>query len=416
MKGLLRRLLLLLARLYGAAGERAAARQAHQSLVENPRVLLIRPDYLGDLVLTTPVLQAVKAAAPNVHLTMMVGPWSREVVASHPAVDQLLTCPIPGVRGANKKALKPFLLMRVAKQLRSGNYDLAINLRLQSWWVSVLLYLARIPRRIGYDSKFSKPFLTHALTVRPNEHLTVSSLRLISAGLQALGYPPLAEPYTPERYPLHFTPAEEDQHWVTQRLRAERIDPAALLIVIHPGAGAAVKLWRSEAWAHCATRLSQSSADTMAVHFILTGTPQEQPLLEAITKATTTTARMTIMTGMTIGQLAALLQHAQLVLGVDSGPLHLAVAMRTPTVRIYGPIDPRIFGPWGSREQHAVVLSTHRCPTCAAIPCGHLSFPPEELAAHPCVRLVPEQQVLDVIAQRFLPFADRRLSSTMEIS
>jgi len=151
-----------------------------------------------------------------------------------------------------------------------------------------------------------------------------------------------------------------------ERLRREGIDPTELLIVIHPGAGAAVKLWRSSAWMSCGTHISRSMADCTPVHFILTGTAAEQPLLEEIAQATT--ARTTVLAGMTIGQLAAVFQQVELVLGVDSGPLHLAVALGIPTMRIYGPIDPRIFGPWGSQEQHTVVVSTHRCPSCAAIP------------------------------------------------
>jgi ADP-heptose:LPS heptosyltransferase len=109
---------------------------------------------------------------------------------------------------------------------------------------------------------------------------------------------------------------------------------------------------------------------------------------------------------MTIGQLAAVFQQAQLVLGVDSGPLHLATALDIPTVRIYGPIDPRTFGPWGSQEQHTVIASTHRCSSCPAIPCGHLSFPERDLKWHLCVKLVPEQQVLDAVA-RYLPLLVR---------
>jgi len=104
-----------------------------------------------------------------------------------------------------------------------------------------------------------------------------------------------------------------------------------------------------------------------------------------------------LMTDMTIGQMAALLQRAKLVLGVDNGPLHLAVAQGTPTIHIFGPTDPRIFGPWGAPERHVVIASTYRCPTCPTIPCGRLDFRPEELPAHPCVRLVSEQQVEDAI-------------------
>lgn len=100
-----------------------------------------------------------------------------------------------------------------------------------------------------------------------------------------------------------------------------------------------------------------------------------------------------LITDATVGQLAALMRRATFVLGTDTGPLHIAVAQNTPTLHIFGPTDPRIFGPWGSAARHIVVASTHRCPTCPVIPCGRLDIPPEELAAHPCTRLVSEQEV-----------------------
>jgi ADP-heptose:LPS heptosyltransferase len=409
MKKVLRRVLLLLVRLYGAAGARAAAQQARQPISNKLRILLVRPDHLGDLVLTTPVIHALRTATPEAHITMMVGPWSKEVVARHSELDQVLTCRFPGVRGPHEKSLRPLLLLQVAKQLRQGNYDFAINLLDRSWWSSALLYLARIPRRTGYATKFSTPFLTQAVPLPHVGHMTKSCLYLVSAGLQSLGYPSLQEPYTPERYPLHFTLTAEEQQWVTQLLNAKGIYPGTPIVVIHPGTSAAVKEWRSEAWANCVTILTQSSQDTTPIQFILTGAPAERPLLEEI--ASHTTAQTILVTDMTIGQLAALLERAQLVLGVDSGPLHLAVAQGTPTVRIYGPIDSRHFGPWGSRKQHVVIISTHRCPTCPAIPCGKLDFRPRELASHPCVRLVPEQQVLDAIAENFPTVVNNRLSS-----
>ena len=104
-----------------------------------------------------------------------------------------------------------------------------------------------------------------------------------------------------------------------------------------------------------------------------------------------------LVTDAAVGQLAALLGRALLALSVDSGPLHLAVAQDTPTVQLFGPTDPRIFGPWGARERHIVLASTQCCPTCPAIPCGRLDFSPQELAAHPCVRLITEEQVMEAV-------------------
>jgi ADP-heptose:LPS heptosyltransferase len=343
------------------------------------------------------VLDALKTHIPEAHITMMVGPWSSEVVARHPAIDRLLTCPFPGFQRAAQKPLTPYILLfSVAQQLRRSHYDLAINLRPDFWWGAALLYLARIPHRIGYAIEPGTPFLTQALPFSPPEHATVSNLRLVSAALETMGYPPLEQPYTPQKYPLQFTATSEEQTWVTERLDKEGIDAETPIVVIHPGTGADVKLWRTEAWAACANALPRLLTSTPPVRIILTGSQRERPMLEEIAQGTASPPFL--LTDTTVGQLAALLKRARLVLGVDNGPLHLAVAQGTPTIHIFGPTDSRIFGPWGIPERHVVIASTYRCPTCPCIPCGRLDFAPDELAAHPCVRLVPEQQVEAAIA------------------
>lgn len=405
MKRLLRALILLLVRLLGAPGARSAAKSINKTFSTNPRMLLLRPDHLGDLVLTTPIFHALKQYAPNAHITMMVGPWSSEIVACHPGIDRLLTCPFPGFLRTPQKALAPYILLfSVAKQLRRGHYDLAINLRPDFWWGAALLYLACIPRRIGYALEPGKPFLTHALPLRQPEHATISNLRLASAALQASGYPPLTEPYTPERYPLQFIPTPAEHQWVTDRLKKEGIGAGTSIVVIHPGTGAAVKLWRTRGWATCADTLTKSLTTAAPVRIILTGSKNEQPMLEEIAGGMQSPA--VLVTDATVGQLAALLGRALLVLSVDSGPLHLAVAQGTPTVQLFGPTDPRIFGPWGIHERHIVLASRQRCPTCPDIPCGRLDFSPQELADHPCVRLITEQQVLEAV-DKLVPLLHR---------
>jgi ADP-heptose:LPS heptosyltransferase len=417
LKLFLRKLILLVIRILGAPGASTAARSANKTLPATPRILLLRPDHLGDVLMTTPVLHALKQHAPEAQITMMVGPWSSEVVARHPDIDRLLTCPFPGFQRTAQKALAPYtLLFSVAKQLRREHYDLAINLRPDFWWGASLIYLARIPRRVGYALKPGRPFLTHAVPFQSPEHATVSNLRLASVGLHTLGYPPLDEPYTPERYPLQFTPTAQEHQWVADLLKNQGIDtpyivgaglapalenPAlknrAAVIVIHPGSGAAVKLWRTDGWAACANALTKSLTISTPVRIILTGSKNERPMLEEIAQAMESAPML--VTDAAIGQLAALLARALIVLSVDSGPLHLAVAQGTPTVQLFGPTDPRIFGPWGIHERHIVLASTHRCPTCPTIPCGRLDFPAQALPDHPCVRLITDQQALAAVGK-----------------
>ena len=285
--------------------------------------------------------------------------------------------------------------------MSAGQYDIAINLRPDFWWGAALLYLAGIPHRIGYAIKPNTPFLTTTLPFPTAEHATVSNLRLASAALQALGQPPLVEPYTPEQYPLAFMPTADERKQITQRLAAADIQPGEPIVVIHPGTGGAVKLWRNQGWATIANWLHSSDIMPTPPHIVLTGSPAERSMLEEIAAQIEQTPL--IVTDATVGQLAALLKRAQLVLGVDNGPLHIATAQDTPTLRIFGPTDEHIFGPWGKPTRHHVLRSTLACPGCPLIPCGRLDFSPEELPAHPCVKRITEQQVeqdiLSLLAQ-----------------
>ncbi len=395
-KQLVRTLILALVRILGAPAA-YLARGRKREASSKRRILLIRPDHLGDLVLTTPILAALRAHMPDAHITMMTGPWSSEVVARHPALDQLITCPFPGFQRAPQTPLAPYILLfQTARQLKRANYDLAINLRPDFWWGAALIYVAGIPQRVGYAIQPARPFLTHAPFFAQPEHATVSNLRLASTCLQALAYPVLAEPYTPERYPLSFVPTESERQWVTECLEQAGITVETLVVALHPGTGAAVKLWRNEAWTQCANTLQRTMAFPTQVRIVLTGSQQERPMLEEIARDLETPPLL--LTNMTVGQLATLLGRAQLVLGVDSGPLHLAVAQNTPTLQLFGPTDEKIFGPWGEPERHIIIRATQKCPDCAAIPCGRLDFGPEEVSAHPCVRLIPEQQVKEAIA------------------
>lgn len=398
MKRLLRTLMLMLIFVLGFLGAYMAQRRAGRGKVSAPRILLIRPDHLGDLVLTTPVLQALRDVVPDMQITMMVGPWSREVVARHPALDRVLTCPFPGFQRAIQHPLEPYrLLFKTARELRHGSYDLAINLRPDFWWGAALLYLAGIPRRIGYAIAPGTPFLTRALAFADAEQASVSNLRLVSTGLQEAGLPPLAEPYTPERYPLHFKPTAEEQAWAKERLRGMSGGTTLPIVIIHPGTGSEVKLWRAEGWARIANMLNMARILATPAYVILTGSPKEGPLLDAIAREMET--KPMLVMDATVGQLAALLGRVQLVLGVDSGPLHLATAQDTLTLRLFGPTETRVFGPWGSRERNVVIGSQTRCASCPAIPCGRLDFRSEELAEHPCVKIITEERVTSEIAQ-----------------
>jgi ADP-heptose:LPS heptosyltransferase len=413
LRNFLRRGVFLVILLFGALGNVLVAHRRRRITPVQPRILLVHPGHMGAIVLMTPILHALREQAPQAHITVLVGPWSQEVVARHPDVDQVMTCTFPSHRDNSLKAVTSYrALLKTARQLRKERYDLAINLRPHFWWGAALLYLAHVPYRVGCAVEPSKLFLDTDIPPVPRQHHTAAYLQLASAGLRALGLAGLPPPYTADRYPLFFQADEAEEQWAVSRLQAEGIDLTTSLIIIHPGSGGAVKLWRPEAWATCADILAQPSAMYPKRQVLLTGSKGELPLLQKI--AHIAQSQTTILTNLTLGQLAALLQRATLVLGVDSGPLHLAVAQKTATVRLYGPMDARIFGPWGSANRHAVVTAKHRCPSCPVIPCNRLAFQEYELEAHPCVRLISEQEVLATITAMFaylLPAASEQIGA-----
>ena len=114
------------------------------------------------------------------------------------------------------------------------------------------------------------------------------------------------------------------------------------------------------------------------------------PILDTLRSGGSLPAPPVSLAGQTgLGALAAVYRRCSLVIGPDSGPLHLAVAVGTPTVHLYGPVDRRTFGPWGSPQRHRVVTSNWAC-----IPCNRLDWPGNSLNEHGCVRDVAVEQVL----------------------
>ncbi|HEY64611.1 MAG TPA: glycosyltransferase family 9 protein [Caldilineae bacterium] len=351
------------------------------SLHAECRILVIRPDHIGDVLFITPALARLRERYPSAHITAMVGPWARPILAFNPDIDALWTCPFPGfTRQSKKSPWQPYcLLRRYAALLRASNFDAAIILRDDHWWGALLAAWASIPFRIGYDVPEVRPFLTKIRAESSQAHEVVRNLHLIDPDLH---------PITPDTWPLRFTPTATDSIWADDLLRS--IDATSSpLVVIHPGSGAPVKAWRVSAWA----RVADALIDRHQVRILITGGKHEQDLAQAVADAMK--GPSVVLAGQTtLGQLAALMGRCALALGPDSGPLHLAVAMGTPTVHLFGPADPRRFGPWGDPQCHRVITSDWAC-----APCGRLDHSEDELPLHGCVRDIPEEAVLETASE-----------------
>lgn len=342
------------------------------------RILLIRPDHLGDVLLTTPAIHALRHVLPNAEIHALLGPWSADVIANYPQLDAVLTFPFPGFNrsSANENLRSPYdQVVRAARYLRRIGYGSAVILRPDHWWGALLAHLAGIPNRIGYNLPDVAPFLTHSIEHK-HEHAVLQNMRLVERWTGKIN---------PEAVTFQHQIAPIDRAYVNGYLTEWGIAEKQALICIHPGSGTWVKRWQEEKWAAVADTLSEQ----IGVQVVLTGGDHELPLIQTIASAMK--HRPCIMAGDTqVGQLAALFQRALVVLGPDSGPLHLAAAVGTPTVTLFGPADPTEFRPWGAREKHFVITSSIDCR-----PCRVLDWGGDDPAYHPCVRDISIGAVLE---------------------
>jgi lipopolysaccharide heptosyltransferase II len=359
--------------------------RTRQKLEEPHKILLIRPDHLGDVFFTTPALRLLRSAWPQTKITYMVGEWSKEIVKNNPNVDEVLTCPFPWFTRRPKTSLvAPYiLLLREARRLRAYDFDLAINLRFDFWWGAMLAYYAAIPERVGYDIKECRPFLSRAIPYVSGRHEVEQNLFLAK---ECIGGERANVAEGDSALEFRTTPA--DEAFAEGRLAS--ILCQRPIIAIHPGTGAAVKLWTSEGFAQVADTLAQCHG----AQIVLTGSPAEENLLHEI--ANQMGHSPLIIADATLSQLAVVFRRCDLAVGVDSGAMHLAVAMGTPSAHLYGPVSDATFGPWGDRERHVVVKSDLPC-----IPCDRLDYGGQELDEHLCVKSISPEQVLGA-AERLL--------------
>ena len=342
---------------------------------KGPRILIIRPDHIGDVLFTTPAIRALRSAIPDAHIAYMVGPWARDVIRDNVHLDEVIACPFPGfTRGPKRHLLEPYVVLyNYARSLRAKSFDMALILRFDHWWGAMLAYWAGVPQRVGYAVPEMNPFLTKAVLYVTGRHEVEQNMDLVATA---------TDEDIADAGLLEFKPRPEDVGSALAYLGGN--GPNRKYLCLHPGAGAQVKLWRPEAFAQVADTIAQRHG----LRVIISGSSGERSLARAI--AGRMNSKPLITVGQTsLGELAAIMGHCELVIGVDSGPMHLAVSQGVPTVHLYGPVDHNAFGPWGDSSKHLVVLSDRDC-----VPCNRLDYAPQELDDHPCVRSITVAQVL----------------------
>lgn len=343
---------------------------------EADRLLIIKPDHLGDVLLATPAIQAIKRKRPEISIDVLCGPWAADLLAPYDEIDQVLTLPFPGFQRSSDSASNPWkLALRSARWLRSIGYSCAIIMRHDHWWGALLAFLAGIPVRVGYNAGHVAPFLTEPCDYQ-HQHAVEQNLRLVETWMGALKRDDIR---------LNYPANEIDRDDIASRFEDWGIASNRALICIHPGSGAPSKLWSAEKW----VQVAEAVATEYGAAVIFTGGATESALIDQIVSIMSHDAGH-VAGPTTVGQLAALYERSLVVLGPDSGALHVAAAVDTATVALFGPADPIEFAPLGEPRRHAVVTSDMGCR-----PCRILDWFGDNPDFHPCVRDITVSQVLE---------------------
>ena len=361
-------------RLLLRAGGRALARGRTAHPGEGAalrRLLLIRPDHLGDVLWLTPALRGLRAQFSEAAITVAIGPWSRPILAGNRDYDTLLTIDFPGfTRQPKGNPLAPYRLLRAtARELRAREFDAALILRDDHWWGGLLAATAGIPRRFGFAHPDVAPFLTDALPLPVGEHAALGNLRLADALLRESGRAELLDGHAAARsaslvHPLVFAPGEVAERHAAALLG--QLDGVGPIVAVHASAGVPVKLWDEGRLATVADRLVAERG----ARIVLTGSRGDEGLTGAVAAGMATGAPLDLTDRTTIPELVALYRRCALVIGPDSGALHLAVAAGVPTIHLYGPADPVRFGPWGDPRRQRVIRAGMHCDRCGDLSPG----------------------------------------------
>jgi ADP-heptose:LPS heptosyltransferase len=263
-----------------------------------------------------------------------------------------------------------------AARLRRERFDGAIVLRPDHWWGALLALAAGIPVRVGARTLETAPLLSHSRQLECAEHAAEQALSLARLLLSAFRATP-----APSFETRQFTMSQAAQR------EAASFVPHGRTIALQPGAGAPLKSWPVERWAALGEALRGNGLDV-----VLIGAPEERPLLSAIV------ARMakapTVACGQSLEVSAAVYSRCELLVSVDGGAAHLAAAVGTPTIRLYGPAAPSRFGPWPRRDDQRVLVTDR----LACVPCGNLESPPCGARIEPaCMLALGVDSVLNAI-------------------
>ncbi|SOD79357.1 lipopolysaccharide heptosyltransferase II [Spirosoma fluviale] len=297
------------------------------------RLLCVRLDNLGDVLMTTPAFRALKTTWPAAHLTLLTSSAGAAIAKFIPEIDQVISFDVPWVAGQQQQ---PDQVIDLGNRLRSHQFDAAIVFTVQSQNplpAAMLCYLAGIPRVLGYCRENPYQLMTDWV---PDPEILVATRHEVIRQLELVRE---IGCHTTNRS-LSLTRSIADQQRVRQQLTTAGLDLQRPWLVLHPGVSEEKRRYPAEQFVQALLPLMQDSG----YQVVLTGSKSEQSLTSQIQHQLT--GRAVDLAGqLSLGELAALLAEAPLLIANNTGPVHMAAALGTPVVVLYAKTNPQ-HTPW----------------------------------------------------------------------
>jgi ADP-heptose:LPS heptosyltransferase len=348
-----------------------------RALEDLREILVLRLDRIGDVLMSLPALHDLREAAPRARIRLAVGRWSQDIARGFP-VDEVVVWSAPWVGRPAEGAVSFADLARQARGLRRDRIDLALDLQ-GDLRASLLLWLSGAERRVGYANTGGDYLLTDVVPL--DETVSWVEQNRLAVAL-ATGRPPLPRSVDPL--------TDDDRAFAEAFLAGEGLLERRPLVGLHPSGGRRIKQWPIDRWRQVAARLQREHGATILV----TGSAADRPLAASLAQGLPEPPRD--LTGrLDVRHTLAVIARLDLYLSPDTGPMHLACAVGTPSVSVFGPSDSvRYFtgGAFDGRPQrHQVVRHDLWC-----APCNLIRRPPAECDTEEppeCLRLVGADEV-----------------------
>jgi heptosyltransferase-2 len=318
------------------------------------RMLLISLSCIGDVILTTPVMKSLKDNFPGAKLTVVTGPTASPLLSRHEWVDAICVYENRGRHAGFRGA------MLFVRELRGAHFDLAVDLR-----NTAFPYFLHSRHRIA----------AHRAHIR---NQNVKSRHAIDRHLDVLE---LAGIHPTTRRIYVTIPADVEKRVLEKMRPLGLADPPKSAIAVYPSAGSPYKLYPADKLLAALDSLSGGAE----LCFALIGSAADRDVCESVARGIG--GRAANLAGeLDILETGALLRNCRMLISNDSGPMHLAVAVDTPTVAVFGPTNAERYGPRG--EMHRIVWHREPCNPCKFPDCGRdtciSDVPPESIAAAAC--------------------------------